>query len=422
MKLYLVGGSVRDKLLGIQNTDKDYTTNLSYDEIIEYCETNNIKYFVLNEKHFTVSMKLDDEYVEVTPFRIESNCDRRHADCKYTNSLEEDLKRRDFTINAMALDGDTLIDLFGGQKDLNKKLIKTVGNPDERFREDYLRIIRGIRFATIFDFKIEEKTFESMKNLSHLIKEKISVERIIQETEKVFLKANKPSIYFELLDELKLLEVYFPLLKRIKEELKYKLPNIKYHPEGNTWNHLMDLLDNSKKDIFLRWSILTHDIGKLEENQNKGDYYSFISHDKRIDLVDEFFKDLKVSNDIIKWCKFIMENHMRVNKGMKSNKVRKLVSEHGKDNVKKLYEFCELDRHIIGLDSDFLNQFESIKENELKPKVDGKYLISLGYDPGKILGEVKNECFEIQLKNPDIDKEEIFRIYMNNRIEKIIEI
>lgn len=180
-KVYVVGGCVRDSLLGLEPKDWDLTTAATSEQIKEVFKD----YPIINnngEKHGTVTVRYNDENIEITTFRIDGEyTDSRHPDTiKFTNKIGEDLSRRDFTINAMAYDGKNLIDPFGGQEDLKNHIIKAVGVPCERFTEDALRILRGIRFASRYKFEIEKETLDAMYHLRYSLT-RISAERIQSE-------------------------------------------------------------------------------------------------------------------------------------------------------------------------------------------------------------------------------------------------
>ncbi len=191
-KAYAVGGCIRDSIMNISPADWDITTNASPEEIIEICQKEDLRYIPTGLKHGTVSILLDQVIYECTTFRIDgSYTDSRHPDkVTFTNDLKEDLRRRDFTANAMA--GDPLfpendpIDPFGGMQDIKNKVIRAVGDPEKRFTEDALRILRAIRFATVLDFEIDKDTFVSAKSLVHRLAD-ISAERKSTELEKILL-------------------------------------------------------------------------------------------------------------------------------------------------------------------------------------------------------------------------------------------
>jgi tRNA nucleotidyltransferase (CCA-adding enzyme) len=168
---YLVGGAVRNHLLGIESDDYDVTTSADPDAIKEIFR--DYRFYDVGKKHGTVTILIGEDKIDVTPYRFESGYhDHRHPDTvSFTADLKEDLKRRDFTVNAMCLDHEgKVIDLFKGMDDLHNKLIRTVGDPYERFEEDALRILRALRFAAKLDFQIEEKTAKAIHECKDLLK------------------------------------------------------------------------------------------------------------------------------------------------------------------------------------------------------------------------------------------------------------
>ncbi len=189
---YIVGGCVRDSLLGLIPSDFDITTSAKPQEVIDLFE----KTIPTGINHGTVTVMVDKMPVEVTTFRTEGNyTDSRHPEnVKFVTNLKEDLSRRDFTVNALAFNEDEgLVDLFGGVKDLENKILKAVGDPEKRFREDALRILRLFRFSSQLDFKIEEKTFENALKLGKNL-ENISKERIFSELQKALNGKNPKAI------------------------------------------------------------------------------------------------------------------------------------------------------------------------------------------------------------------------------------
>ena len=240
---YIVGGCVRDTILGIEPNDYDITTNAMPKVIMEIFK--EFRCIETGIEHGTVSVVIDEDIYEITTYRIEGEYKdhRRPENVDFTNKLDEDLKRRDFTINSMAYnEKEGLIDLFGGKVDLENKIIKTVGNPYDRFNEDGLRMIRAIRFSSKLDFKIESNTLLAIYDNAQIIKN-ISLERITDEFNKTIL-SNKPEniIYLfktQLLnylnissekDEKKIIQMYkkFALLSKFDKVLIKRLVALDY--------------------------------------------------------------------------------------------------------------------------------------------------------------------------------------------------
>lgn len=218
---YCVGGAVRDILLGSVPQDFDITTSAPAESLLTMFE----KTIPTGLKHGTVTAIMDGNAVEITTYRTESNySDNRHPEkINFVTNIADDLKRRDFTINALAFNEDNgLLDLFGGIDDLNNKIIRTVGNPNDRFLEDALRILRCFRFSCSLDFKIEENTLNASKKLSNLLKN-ISAERIFGELKKVFI-SNNPQKLNELLNTEYFIE-FFGKATNISETVRNEKPN-----------------------------------------------------------------------------------------------------------------------------------------------------------------------------------------------------
>lgn len=254
-KIYLVGGAVRDSLLNRPICDEDYCIcGLDKDKFLELFPNCNSR-----GKSFEV---FDLEGKEFALARHEKKIGLGHKEFEILTgkeiTIEEDLKRRDITINSIAKDVLTgeLIDPFGGIKDIEKKVIRATS---EAFMEDPLRVYRVARFASELEFDVDKKTIEMMNSLKSELST-LSKERIFAEFRKA-LKTNKPSIFFNVLKEANVLDVHF---KEIFDLIGSIQP-IKYHPEGDSYNHTMLALDNSTKltsDLFVRYSVLVHDLGK----------------------------------------------------------------------------------------------------------------------------------------------------------------
>ena len=224
-EIYLVGGAVRDHLLKRPVYDFDLTSDAQTDEIIGMFK-GQATVFKYNEKYGTVVILIDDRQFEITPYRLESTySDNRHPDdVSFNASLKEDLSRRDFTINALAYAPDKgIIDLFDGLKDLKDKIIRTVNDPDTRFNEDALRILRALRFSAQLGFTIEEKTEKAIFDNYHLLAN-ISVERIKSETDKILSVSS------------------YPLLKRYEVIFKMLLGNIRIEPKMDDFKDLYQKL------------------------------------------------------------------------------------------------------------------------------------------------------------------------------------
>lgn len=325
-EVYLVGGSVRDILLGKEPKDYDFCTSLLPEEIEKRVQEAGRKAYSVGKKFGTIGFKVEVEpkkfeYVEVTTFRGEKyKAGSRHPEVEFCTNLEDDLSRRDFTINALAwdgtditLDGETtlqIIDPFLGRTDLINKTIRAVGNPITRFREDPLRLLRAIRFATQLDFIIEEKTLDAIAKKNYKILQ-ISKERWVQELDKILL-SNNVALGLNLLAETKLLNFIIPELSL---QVGYNQNN-PYHTL-TLWEHTVKTVEGIPKDIDLRWAALLHDIGKpfvqtvKTKNPVTNPHWHYIKHDLiGAEIVERIANHLRWSNDRKDKVISLVLNHM----------------------------------------------------------------------------------------------------------------
>ena len=297
---YLVGGSIRDALLNIPCEDHDLATNAKPEEIKRIFPRSRAV-----GQAFAV-MLVDG--LEVATFRLDgAYSDNRHPDSiTYAETIEEDLARRDFTINAMAYDGKRLIDPYGGEADLKDKTIRFVGNARDRIREDALRALRACRFAAKIDGKLENKTLEAIKNNRHLLKN-ISSERKQQELSKMLL-GERPDLALSLIEECGLLEYLLPAMT-----LSVGCLQPPHHCE-DCWTHALETLKSAKKpDLALRLACLLHDVAKpsCRSSAGKGKYTFYLHDQKGESLVREILTDLRYSNEIIEKVAEYTKYHMR---------------------------------------------------------------------------------------------------------------
>ena len=287
---YCVGGAVRDLVLGKNPSDFDVTTSATPDEVKALFK----KTIDTGIKHGTVTVLLNGESVEVTTFRSDGDYKdfRKPESVTLVKDVEKDLSRRDFTINALCYNHtEGLIDLFGGINDLENNVIRAIGNPEKRFNEDALRILRAVRFSAQLGFKIEEETKKAIKKCAPLVKN-LSVERIIAEVDKIIM-SDSPE-HLKLLDDLGVLEVIMPEMCKCFSQPQ----NIKWHIY-DVGMHSLYVIKNSPKKLYLRYSALMHDWGKpycLGKNNEGED--TFKNHAKvSCQLAEEFLKKYKFSND-----------------------------------------------------------------------------------------------------------------------------
>ena len=391
---YIVGGSLRDILMGREVHDFDVTSSAMPDEVMKVF--SEFKVIPTGLKHGTVTVLVEDEPVEITTFRSESGySDGRHPDSvSFAKSVEDDLGRRDFTMNAMAcrINGE-LVDLFGGQNDIANKLIRTVGDAKERFSEDGLRILRAIRFAAVLGFEVETDTKDAIHHMGYMI-EKVSEERIVSEFNKIML-SEKPSTYLREYKDI--ICIFIPELEAC---IGFDQKN--HHHVYDVFEHTLRVVDNTPPKLSLRLAALLHDISKpicFEIGKDgEGHFYGHAS--KSADMAENILRRLKYDNvtitdvcQIVKYHDHQIENSDKIIKRM----LRRLGEEglfdlldmKRADNLGQSEEFRyrqdilqELEssaRRIIGEKACF-----SLKDMNIK----GSDLIKLGMVQGPEIGEV----------------------------------
>lgn len=302
---YLVGGCVRDKLLGKEPKDWDYATPLLPDDIEARVRASGRKAHITGKRFGTIGFKFDDKFVEVTTFRHEQYGKTRKPEVQFVTSITDDLARRDFTINAMAQRGTKLIDPFGGQADLEARLIRAVGNPSERFNEDPLRMLRAIRFQAQLGFLIETKTLASIEKNAHKILS-VSRERWMQELDKLLVAQYAEPALYTLFGT--------GLMKFMIPELR-----IQYgYDQNSDWHdlplmeHTVKTIDATSADITLRWAALLHDVGKpFVRTDNKRGTSNYVFHDVvGAEMVYGIGKRLKWSNERLQAVQELVRNHL----------------------------------------------------------------------------------------------------------------
>jgi len=313
--VYMVGGAVRDKLLGKEPKDYDFATPLSPEEIEKAIKKAGRKVYGVGKRFGTLGFKalVNDktEYVEVTTFRHEKyKPGSRRPEVSFVKDITADLSRRDFTINAIASRDGRLIDPFDGAVDLDNKVIRAVGKPTHRFKEDPLRMLRAGRFASQLEFVIDDQITTAVKQLNYKILE-VSKERWVMELDKI-LMTDKPSIGLDFFMETRLMNFMIPELA-----LQYKYDQNSVYHNLTLWDHTKKALDSTPKDINLRWGILLHDVGKpfvRTDKYSDGEWVkaNYIKHDMvGAEFVMKIAKYLKWSNERTETVTNLVRNHLQ---------------------------------------------------------------------------------------------------------------
>jgi len=409
---FIVGGSVRDAILGKIPYDYDVTTSATPDEIKDVFK--DFKTWDIGKEFGTIVIVQYEGNVEITTFRTEDVYidGRRPSGVSFSKDIKEDLSRRDFTINAMAYNVDEgLIDPYNGLKDLENKLIKAVGNPMERFEEDHLRILRAVRFATRLGFRIDNDTKIACKELSYKLSN-ISVERIRDEFFKLII-AKRPSYGIRLMYDLGILQYIIPELI-ITVGYDQKNP----HHEYPLFDHIVCVLDNVEPDLNIRMAALLHDIAKprtfsLDED-NVGHYYG---HDRQgAQMTKTILKRLRCSNEFIGEVSILVREHMFF-RNTKDKGIKKQLDRVGENLIFKIIELMKADRMCKKVNADMapvllrekqiiriLESNEPYKKSNLK--INGDDIITLGYH-GKKVGEILDDLLDVVIKNPEYNKKVI---------------
>lgn len=432
-KAYLVGGAVRDIFLKKNPSDFDVATNATPQDVIKL-----FKFVVpTGIEHGTVTVHFMNEEIEVTTFRTESGySDARHPDkINYAATIEEDLSRRDFTINAIAvnLHDGKIVDPFKGRKDIKRKIITTVGKPHDRFMEDGLRPIRAIRFASKLNFKIDKATYSEIKNPAVQKKiSSISVERFRDELMKM-LASEKPSVGFLMMEESGVLKIFM-------DELSVCRGCVQKDDRGY---HIFDVMDHCiyacdgapKEKPLLRFAAFLHDCGKPASKNERViegvKTNNFYNHEKySVQIAQKIMTNLKFSNAEINYVCHLIENHMfHYTPDWSNAAVRRFIVKVGLENIDDLIDLRLADMYgkynepVRMHDTESCHQLiefqERIKDIASKNnafslkdlKINGNDLIKEGIPAGKQIGLILNELFECVLEDPE----------MNDR-KKLIEI
>ncbi len=349
---YYVGGCVRDSLLGVSFDDVDIATNARPESVIELFD----KVVPSGLKYGTVTVLQDGQAIEVTTYRRDFDYEdgRRPTTVAFSDRLEEDLIRRDFTINAMAMSqGGMLIDLFGGQRDLKLGIIRTVGEPAERFREDALRKLRAVRFAAQKNFKLDQSLFDELKRNPFL--NGVSAERIFEELNKILL-SEAPAYGLNLLADCGLLLQIYPKLADMVG-FDQRNPHHKY----DLFQHTVKVVEAVPASLELRWAALLHDVGKLDTMTIGADGVGhFYGHQQQsVVWAKRILKHFKASKALTDSVVNLVDYHM-YKPVVKAKPIRRWINKIGKDSISDMIALMRADMIATGtLDGSFCEQLSA---------------------------------------------------------------
>jgi poly(A) polymerase len=422
-RAYLVGGCVRDLLLGREPADYDVATDATPQEVMQiFPQTYAVGAqfgVVLVPWRYGESAGRDaggspalPRPVEVATFRSDMGySDGRHPDeVRFSNDPREDVQRRDFTINGLLMDPLTgeVLDFVGGRDDLKAGIIRTIGEPDHRFAEDKLRMLRAVRFAARFEYQLDPKTLHAIQRLAKQI-EQVSRERVRDELTKMLTEGHAKRA-FELLDKSRLLVQVLPEISRMKG---VEQPP-QFHPEGDVFVHTLLLLEKLPANCShtLAWGALLHDVGKSPTFRVAPDRIRFDGHvEVGVKMAEEICNRLRFSGDETKQILALVDNHMRFADVQRMNP----------STLKKFLRLPQFDEHL-GLhrldclsSHGQLGSYEYVQEKlrtmppaEIRPKplITGDDLIEAGYEPGPRFKEILDAVEDAQLEGRLVSREE----------------
>ena len=403
---FLVGGAVRDRILNKDPGDYDFATDIGYSELKRIFADYSPKEM---GAHFGILMiNVNGKSYEIAKFRKETGVynSRYPKEIKFVKTIEEDLARRDFTINSLAYSKQTgIVDLYGGRQDIRRKVIRFVGKPKLRIEEDALRILRAFRFISKLGFNLDKKTSEAIYKKRKFLS-KISKERIFDELSKILMGKYSKKAFIEM-KKLRVLEIIIP-------EFRYTYNFNQNNPNhtDDLFNHIIKVIHLCDYDLITRFAALFHDLGKINVKiiDAKGIFH-FYGHEKESALIaEEELRQLKASNDFTNSVKKIVRNHMLIYQDVSDKTLKKLIIEMEEKNLKRLFNLFYADLNSKGLRTkkeneqiiqNFWEKIENIKKQGKIPQfndldITGIDLINLKFSNRQI-GEVKNRLYELVL-------------------------
>ncbi len=417
VKAYMVGGAVRDCLMGREPCDYDICSECTPLELLEIFK--DFPFVDMGIRFGTLCVFSGNRYVEITCCRRESGySDRRRPDSvEFCKNIEEDLARRDFCVNAIAMDArGQITDPFEGRKDIENKVIRAVGDPNRRFCEDALRIIRAVRFESTLGFEMEEGTKKAVKELSHLLLN-VSGERVFTELKKLLLGDN----VFSVLMEYK--EVICTIIPELSRSVGFAQNNP--HHIYTVYEHIAKTVEAAPKDINIRLCMLLHDVAKPEayttDDKGVGHFYGHPAMSER--MAKDILKRLKADGETVKKVCFLVRYH-DTRPAATRKSLRKYLSKVGFEGARELLSVRRAD--LAGQSPAYFDQFDYLSESEriidsLEKEgacisleglsVKGSDLIEIGIPKGKAVGEMLSYLLEKVVKEEaENEKEHLLKL------------
>ena len=421
-QIYLVGGAVRDGILGIETKDFDFTTNASSEDSIKMLNKNDYKTTEIGRAFGTIETTVGDYSIHITTYREDKyNKDSRKPEIKTSGELETDLRRRDFTVNAIAYDinNSEIIDPHGGLKDLSEGLIRTPDTADISFSDDPLRMLRACRFVSTHGFTPNNELFKAIsKNVERI--EIVSTERIRDEFTKL-LTGKEPSLGLKAFVESGLSELIMPELNELKIEVDPK------HHHKDVYEHTMVVLDRVSPTLVSRMSALLHDIGKPKTKGIENGKVHFRHHEVvGAKMSKKILKRLKYDNETIKKVSLLVENHLRPHTfkmGWTDSAVRRYIIDAGglleelNDLVradittKNKAKYEEINKYLDEMEERIKEVAEKEELSKLRPPISGDEIMDMfDLEPGPSVGVIMKALYEQRINDGEVSKEEAIKL------------
>ena len=427
-KGYIVGGAIRDILLGLKPKDVDFATNLSYGTLktlfSEYTPKETGKSFGvlrirINNIDYEIAKFRKDNYEEKDGLKIIPE----EKKVSFVDDIRNDLARRDFTINAMAYNQkEGIIDLYNGQKDIENRIINFVGKSEERIIEDPLRVLRAFRFMSRLNFSLSENTIEAIKKQKELLKN-ISEERITMEFSKLLLGKNIKNT-LTLMKDTGVLELIIPEFKAT-----YDFNQCNPHHNLDLFNHIINVVSKVPADLELRYSALLHDIAKpIVQTFDEEGIAHYKTHEiVGADMARDILTRMKVPVKFIDTVVEIIKKHMILYRDVTDKKFNKLLSEMGYNNLWRLIEHCNADNEsknneVVSTENDLHERLKRAVEKQMQVTVNdlavnGKDLIELDFT-GTEIGKIKKELLDKYLSEEIQNEKEEMLNYVKEKYKK----
>ena len=421
------GGCVRDMFLGREPNDFDVVTDARPDTVLKLFPGSiavgkafgvvRVGVKLIPPVHNSSSVAATDNYYDVATYRTDGiYCDGRHPQSVSFADEKTDSARRDFTINAMFFDPveGEIRDHAGGREDIDKKIIRTVGDPDKRFQEDHLRMLRAVRFAATLNFEIESGTSAAIRRQAGFIG-RVSSERIQQELTKILVEALEPGNALETLSSLGLLKEILPEAEAMRGQEQPP----QFHPEGDVWTHTVLMLNAmnkqslrptarsarpAKRRAWLAYSVLLHDVGKPVTAVKAADRIRFNRHAAcGAEMASAILQRLRLPSADIKAISYIIGNHMRFMdvRRMRKSTLRRLITAETFEDELILHRLDCAASHGDMQNYNFLDDFKKgFKAEPVLPPalISGDDIIAQGFSPGPLVGRLKKALYDAQLE------------------------